>query len=257
MKQESTTTRTFEGQAALVIGGSSGVGKATVQALGAAGASVTAVGRDGVRLRALEAERFGRVTTRQGDATDPAFVERLLGELRPQHVVLAAGVTPRMGGVHELDWDVFSEAWNTDLKASYLVVKYALTLPLPKGSTIVLVSSGAAVNGSFLSGGYAGAKRMQWLLAGYARKISEAKGLGIRTLAVLPRQLIEGTTIAARASATYAATLGITAEAYMKRFEVPLDADKVASAIVTALAGGVPAELDAIAVLGTGIEPQP
>ncbi len=82
-----------------------------------------------------------------------------------------------------------------------------------------------------------------------------SEGLGIRTLAVLPRQLIEGTTIAARASATYAASLGITAEAYMKRFEVPLDVDKVGSAIVTALAGGVPAELDAIAVLGTGIEP--
>jgi hypothetical protein len=41
---------------------------------------------------------------------------------------------------------------------------------------------------------------MQWLLAGYAQKIADAKKLGIRFLAVLPKQLIEGTAIAALAS---------------------------------------------------------
>jgi NAD(P)-dependent dehydrogenase (short-subunit alcohol dehydrogenase family) len=257
MKQDASTTKILQGKTSLVIGGSSGVGKATVKALVAGGASVTAVGRDPGKLRALEAELSGKVATRQGDATDPAFVERLISELRPDHIVLTAGVTPRMGRVSELDWDAFSETWNTDVKASYLVVKHALDLPLAKGSTVVLVSSGAAVNGSPLSGGYSGAKRMQWLLAGYARKVSESRELGVRMLAVLPRQLIEGTEIAARASATYAASLGTTAEAYMKRFQVPLDVDKVADAILTALTGGVPAELDAIAVIGTGIEPLP
>jgi hypothetical protein len=39
----------------------------------------------------------------------------------------------------------------------------------------------------------------------------------------------------------------------MKRVGVPLD--KVASAILTALAGDVPAEVHAIAVTGAGIEP--
>ena len=59
---------------------------------------------------------------------------------------------------------------------------------------------------------------------------------------------------AARAAAAYGAMNGTTAEAYMKRFEVPLDAPKVATAILTALRGGVPAGVDAIAVTGTGIE---
>ena len=41
----------------------------------------------------------------------------------------------------------------------------------------------------------------------------------------------------------------------MKRFEVPLDADKVASAILTTLRGGIPAGVNAIAVTGAGFEP--
>jgi hypothetical protein len=41
----------------------------------------------------------------------------------------------------------------------------------------------------------------------------------------------------------------------MKRFSVPLDVGKVASAIMTALRGDVPAGVNAIAVNGAGIEP--
>ena len=98
---------------------------------------------------------------------------------------------------------------------------------------------------------------MQWFLAGYAQKVSDAKKLGIRVLAVLPKQLIEGTTIGARAAATYGAMNGTTAEAYMKRWDMPLDVEKVAAAILTALEGGVPADVNAIAVTGAGIEPLP
>ena len=239
----------------MVTGGSSGVGKATVKALISEGVEVTAVARGADRLRALEAEMGDGLATRQGDAADPAFAERLLRDLRPDLVVLAAGVMPRMGRVDELDWESFSETWNGDLKASFHFVKQALTLPVSPGSTVVIVSSGAAIGGSPLSGGYAGAKRMQWWLADYAQKVSDAKKLGIRMLAVLPKQLIEGTTIGARAAATYGAMNGITAEAFMRRYDVPLDVGKVASAILTALSGGVPAGVNAIAVTGAGIEP--
>lgn len=247
----------------MVTGGSSGVGKATVEALLAEGVRVTAVARGAEGLRSLAADLTdragggGALTTFAGDAADPAVAERLLRELRPELLVLAAGVTPRMGGVDELDWESFTQAWNVDLKASFHFMKLALTLPLAPGSTVVVISSGAAIGGSPLSGGYAGAKRMQWLLAGYAQSVSDAKKLGIRTLAVLPKQLIEGTTIAAVAAAEYGARGGFTAEAFMKRYEAPLDAAKVASAILTALDGGVPAGVSAIAVTGKGFEPLP
>jgi NAD(P)-dependent dehydrogenase (short-subunit alcohol dehydrogenase family) len=246
----------LKGKRALVVGGSSGVGKATVLALLSEGVHVTAVARGADGLRALEAEaRDERLTTFRGDATDPALAERLVRELRPDLVVLALGVTPSMGHVHELDWESFSEAWNVDLRASFQFTKQALGLPLAPGSSVILLSSGAAIGGSPLSGGYAGAKRMQWWLASYAQKVSDAKRLGIRTLAVLPRQLLLGTAIGARASAFYGKLDGTSAEAFMQRYDIPLDASKVASAIVTALDGGVPAGINAIAVTGAGIEP--
>jgi NAD(P)-dependent dehydrogenase (short-subunit alcohol dehydrogenase family) len=239
-------------KSAVVIGGSSGLGEATVKALISEGVRVTAVARGADRLRALEVNVGEGLSTLQGDAADPAFVERLLRELKPDLVVLTAGITPRMGRVDEFDWESFSEAWNVDAKASFLLIKQVLTLPLSPGSTVVLVSSGAAIDGSPLSGGYAGAKRMEWFLADYGQKVSTAKKLGIRFLAVLPRP-IEGTTIGARAAAAYGATSGITSEAFMKRVGVPLG--KVASAILTALSGGVPAGVCAIAVTAAGIEP--
>jgi NAD(P)-dependent dehydrogenase (short-subunit alcohol dehydrogenase family) len=245
----------LRGKMAVVIGGSSGVGKATVRALIREGARVTAVARGADRLRALEAEVGAGLATLTGDATDPALPERVLREVRPDLLVFAAGVMPPMGGVDELDWESFSETWNADLKGSFFFLQQALTLPLRPGSTVVLVSSGAAINGSPASGGYAGAKRMQWFLAGYAQKVSDAKKLGIRVVAVLPKQLIEGTTIGTRAAATYGAMSGTTAEAYMKRWDVPLDVEKVAAAILTVLEGGVPAAVNAIAVTGAGIEP--
>jgi NAD(P)-dependent dehydrogenase (short-subunit alcohol dehydrogenase family) len=190
-----------------------------------------------------------------GDVSEPGTAERLLGDLRPDLVVLAAGVTPRMGALDELSWEDFTDTWNTDLKAAFHFVKLALKLPLRPGSCVVNVSSGAAINGSHLSGGYAGAKRMQWLLADYAQKRSDAKGLGIRFLAVLPKQLIEGTKIAATASSTYGATQGISGAEYMKRFDIPLDADKVAAAILRGSSGAFPAGVTAIGVTGSGAEP--
>jgi NADP-dependent 3-hydroxy acid dehydrogenase YdfG len=244
--------KSLKGKNVLIIGGSSGVGKATVKALISDGARVTAVARGADKLQALKAEMGDRLATIHGDATDSAFVERLLREQSPDLVVLAAGVAPRMARVDEFDWESFSEAWNGDVKASFVLVKQTLTLPLRPGSTIVLVSSGAAVDGSLLSGGYAGAKRMQWFLASYGQKVSDAKKLGIRMLAVLPRP-IDGTTIGARAAEVYGKIKGITAEAFMKRIGVSLD--NVASAIVTALDGGVPAETNAIMVSPNGIEP--
>ncbi|HTV21711.1 MAG TPA: SDR family NAD(P)-dependent oxidoreductase [Polyangiaceae bacterium] len=246
----------LQGKRAVVVGGSSGVGKATVYALLAAGASVTAIARGGAGLRTLQASaKQGRLETMQGDATEPALAARVVRELRPDVLVMALGVTPSMGEVDELDWEAFSEAWNVDLRASFEFTKQALAAPLAPGSSVLLLSSGAAIAGSPLSGGYAGAKRMQWLLANYAQRVSDAKNLGIRTLAVVPKQLIEGTTIAERASTFYGRVNGTSAEAYMKRFAVPLDADKVAAAIVTAAGGGVSAGVNAIAVTGAGIEP--
>jgi NAD(P)-dependent dehydrogenase (short-subunit alcohol dehydrogenase family) len=243
------------GKSAAVIGASAGVGRAVASALSTAGAKVTAVARGADGLAALRSELGPQLETLQADAADADTAQRLVSELRPDILVLTAGVRPQMGAIDELSWDAFSEAWTSDTKAAFHFVQAAMRQPLRPGSVVVLVSSGAAINGSYLSGGYAGAKRMQWLMAAYAQKIADAKQLGIRFLAVLPKQLIEGTAIAAIASENYGRTLGISPAEYMLRFDVPLDSDKVAAAILSAACGELAPQLTAIAVTGTGIEP--
>ena len=245
---------TLRGRTALVAGASSGVGKATAKALVSEGVRVAAMARGAEALAALRSEVPEGLDTFQADAADPAVAERLLRELRPDLVVLAAGVHARLAPLDEQSWETFSQAWNADTKAAFLFAKAALTLPLTAGSTVVIVSSGAAIGGSPLSGGYAGAKRMQWLLAGYAQQVSDAKKLGIRFLAVLPKQLIEGTQIGADASAAYGGKAGISATEFMKRFGAPLDAEKVAAAILGGLRGEVATGVTAIAVTGKGVE---
>ncbi|MFY9631276.1 MAG: SDR family oxidoreductase [Candidatus Cybelea sp.] len=248
--------KSLKDTSALVIGASSGVGLATVKLLVSEGASVVAVarGRDG--LDALAAEFDGAVQTVQADATDASTAQRLLREYKPQLVVLAAGVRPPMGTLDEFSWEAFSIPWNADTQAAFRLLKAALTLPLAAGSRVAIVSSGAAVGGSPLSGGYAGAKRMQWFMAEYAQEVSDAKNLGIRFLAVLPRQLIEGTQIGTTAAANYGATQGLSAADFLKRrWKVPLDADKVGAAIVGSLRGDLAGGVTAIGVTGEGVEP--
>jgi NAD(P)-dependent dehydrogenase (short-subunit alcohol dehydrogenase family) len=244
----------LEGKTALVVGASSGVGKATVKSLISEGARVVAVARGAEGLAELRSRLGDGLELVRADAADPSTAGRLLTEHRPDYVVLTAGVRPHTAPLDEQTWETFTEAWNSDTKAAFHFAKAALGIPLRDGSVVVVVSSGAAINGSFLSGGYAGAKRMQWWLAGYAQKVADSKQLGIRFLAVLPKQLIEGTAIAGLASAGYGKTLGIAPADYMKRFEVPLDCDKVAAAVVGALRGEVARDLTAIAVTGRGVE---
>lgn len=243
----------LSGKLAIVTGASSGVGKETVKQLVAAGVRVVGVARGEKGLAALREEVPG-VETFQGDASDPATADRLLAERRPNFIVLAAGVMPCTKPIDEQSWEEFSEPWGTDLKASFHFVQHVLKRPLTSGSTVVLVSSGAGVGGSPLSGGYAGAKRMQWWLAGYAQQLSDKRQLGMRFLAVLPRQLIAGTKIAAAASAAYGAWLSVSSEDYMKRFDKPLHPSGVAAAIVDALAGEPVPSAPAFAVTGKGLE---
>ncbi len=159
----------LRGKTAIVTGASSGVGKATVKALVSEGARVIGVARGEAGLAALRTEMPQGLDTVRADSSEPGLAERLLRETRPDLIVVVGGVRPKMAPIDEQSWEEFSETWNSDMKTAFHFCKGAVALPLRPGSTVVLVSSGAASNGSHLSGGYAGAKRMQWWLAGYAK----------------------------------------------------------------------------------------
>jgi NAD(P)-dependent dehydrogenase (short-subunit alcohol dehydrogenase family) len=223
-------------QRALVIGAGSGVGHATASALTAAGASVLASG----------SER---------DATDPAQVAALLAEADPDLVVVAAGTRPRMASIEDQSWESFSAPWNVDVKIAFEVGRAALARPLRPGSTVLIVSSGAGLDGSPRSGGYAGAKRTQMFLAGYLQRAADARELGIRFVALAPRQLLAGTAIGEAAAAAYGAEAGESVEAYMnRRFPVPLDAAGVARAILSIASGEEHREATVLTVTAKGLE---
>jgi NAD(P)-dependent dehydrogenase (short-subunit alcohol dehydrogenase family) len=223
-------------QRALVIGAGSGVGRATADALTEAGAQVLA-------------------TASERDATDPAQVAALLAEADPDLVVVAAGVRPRMAAIEEQSWESFSTPWNVDVKIAFEVGRAALARPLRPGSTVLIVSSGAGLAGSPLSGGYAGAKRTQMFLADYLQRAADARELGIRFVALAPRQLLAGTAIGEAAAAAYGGEIGESADAYMKRrFAVPLDAAGVARAIVAIASGAEHPEATLLTVTGEGVE---
>src|SRR5712664_4683058 len=175
----------------VVTGGSRGLGLGLVEALVAQGARVTVVARGAEALESVRA-RLG-VATIAADVTDEAAAHRIVGEVRPDILVLNAGATPRMGRLDQMSWADFSAPWETDVKAGLHWLQAALNLPLKPGSRVLVGSSGAAENGSPLSGGYGGAKRMLWFMAQYANGLSEEKDLGIRFQAIVLRQMVRGT----------------------------------------------------------------
>jgi NAD(P)-dependent dehydrogenase (short-subunit alcohol dehydrogenase family) len=217
----------------IVTGGSRGLGLGLVEALVAHGARVTVVARGVEALKAVSA-RLG-VATISADVTDKAAAHRILDEVRPDILVLNAGATPRMGRLDQLSWEDFSEVWETDVKAGLYWVQAALNLPLKPGSRILVGSSGAAVTGSQMSGGYGGSKRMLWFMAKYANGVSQEKDLGLRFQAIVPRQMILGTGIGDAAANAYAGSMGITPEQFVARFGAPMPPRAFGDRVVSVL----------------------
>ncbi len=108
---------TFAGKSALIIGGSSGIGRAVAQQLAQAGAVVRIVGNRADKLAAAEQElqSHGAVTARQLNLHDRSHVQRFAAELAAEPaldlLVNAAGVfTPKPFWEHtEADYDTYQE----------------------------------------------------------------------------------------------------------------------------------------------------
>ncbi len=216
-----------------MTGGSSGIGRGIVEALAARKAQVTVIARDPARLARISQE-LG-VEVRSGDVTDREVAREVLQAVRPNLLVLNAGATTPMGPIHELDWEAFSSTWNQDVKAGLFWIQEALRLPLPRKSRVIMGSSGAALRGSPMSGGYAGAKRMLWLMADYANGVSTELELGIRFQALLPLQIIGGTGVGDHAAEIYAARRGLSKEQFLAGFGKALSPRDIGEHVVSIL----------------------
>ena len=244
---------TSDYQRALIIGGSSGVGRELALDLAGRGVQTVVVGRNEDRLADLKAANSD-IETKAVDAAADGAALNLLRDVAPDLLVMVGGHRPKMAPVHEMDWHEFSATWNNDTKMAFEFTKAALTLPLASGGTIISFSSGAALGGSVLSGGYAGAKRMQHFLVNYGQREADRLELGLRFICVIPKQLMAGTEIGSQASAAYAASAGMDVEKFMAQWEKPLNAD-VARSHLTDLLYATPGNPSgAYTITGTALE---
>jgi len=222
----------LNGKTALVTGGSRGLGRGIVEALVAEGVHVWVLARDAARLDALKQEIEG-VDTTAADMTDPQVAVQTLHDIRPDILVLNAGATPTLAPIHEQTWEQFNAVWESDVKATFQFGREALLLPLKPGSEVVIVSSGAAIGGSPLSGSYASAKRAQWFMAQYFQREANNLNLGIRVRALVPQQIVGVTELGHLAATAYGAQQGMTKEQYLERMGPPLTPEAVGKGVVS------------------------
>jgi len=223
-------TSNLSGRTTVVVGASRGLGRGIATAFAEAGASVVAVARTGAALTEL-ATTNPNIRTEVADAADEGVAWNLLDQYDPEVLILLAGANPVMRPLQHQTWETFSVNWHTDVKIAFTWLREALLKPLSPGSRVVVVSSGAAINGSPASGGYAGSKATQRFLAGYAHEESHRAGLDITVTAVMPRMTPLGD-VGKRGVRAYAARSGQTEQEYLKQLGEPLSPEQAGSALV-------------------------
>jgi NAD(P)-dependent dehydrogenase (short-subunit alcohol dehydrogenase family) len=239
------------GTTAIVTGASRGFGRTIAAALAQAGAAVVGIARSRPDLDAVRAELGGGFIPVEADAADPATAQRLIDEYRPRTIVLGAGAAPHMSPLQDQSWRSFSENWNVDVAQAFHWTRYALRRPLAPGSSLIVMSSGAALAGSPLSGGYAGAKATVRFIASYAAIEAQRAGLGIRFVSVLPR-LTPATDLGAKAVAAYAERQGVDIDSFVRAGGPALTAEQVGRSVL-AIATDEAGSEDAYLLTSTGL----
>jgi NAD(P)-dependent dehydrogenase (short-subunit alcohol dehydrogenase family) len=208
------TAQQLSGTTAIVTGASRGFGRGIAAALTQAGAHVVGVARDAAALDQAREQLGAAFTPVVADAADPVVAGQLIDQYQPRTLVLNAGAPPLARPIHRHTWQTFSRNWEVDVQHAFNWTREALLRPMEPGSTVIAVSSGAALRGSPISGGYAGAKATIRFLTAYAAEESQREGLGIRFISVLPG-LTPTTRLGQAGVAAYAAREGMDAATFM------------------------------------------
>lgn len=221
-------------QTVAVVGAGRGLGRGAAEAFAAAGYRVIAVARTESDLLTLQAAQAdpSTIVPFVGDATDPDTSTTVITQHRPDVLVIGAGAIPVTGPFTLQTWEEFSANWQTDVRLTHLWLGDALRAPLRPGSRVIVISSGAALAGSPMSGGYAGAKATQRFLAAYAQDESDRRGLDLTFSAVLPRMTPHGN-VGATGVRAYAAAAGISEADYVAQLSDPISPKDFGLAVIS------------------------
>lgn len=230
----------------IVVGASRGLGRGIATAFAESGDPVVAVSRTAADLTGVQLEL--------ADAGEPKVAADLIDRYDPDIVVLVAGAVPQMAPLQEQTWETFSGNWQADVRISFHWLREILLKPLRPGSRVIVVSSGAAVAGSPLSGGYAGAKATQRFMAAYAQDESRRTDLGITVTAVLPKMTSFGE-VGLAGIRGYAARDGQTEEAYLTNLGDLLTPEIAGSALLDLVRTDPATTASAYLLTAAGLKP--
>jgi NAD(P)-dependent dehydrogenase (short-subunit alcohol dehydrogenase family) len=242
----------LSGKTALVVGASRGLGRGIATALADAGASVIALARNAVTFPEPSSGP-GTIRSVVADAADAVSPGSLLDQYDPDALILVAGASPLIRPLQQHTWETFSANWNTDVRIAFHWLREALLKPLRPASKVVVFSSGAALAGSPLSGGYAGAKATQRFITGYAQDEANRAELGITFTALLPR-ITPLTDLGRPAVRAYAARSGQSEEEYVKQFGEPLTPEVAGAAVVELVLADAAAVAPGYMLTGVGLQ---
>jgi NAD(P)-dependent dehydrogenase (short-subunit alcohol dehydrogenase family) len=250
------TNEDLSGRTIIVVGASRGLGRGIATAFADAGAPVVAVARTATTTFAGPAAGSGKIHLEVADAADATVAGSLLDRYEPGAVVLVAGASPLPRPLQHHTWETFSVNWDSDVRIAFHWLREALLKPLRPGSRVVVISSGAALAGSPLSGGYAGAKATQRFITGYAQDEANRAGLGITFTVVLPR-LTPLTDLGAPAVRAYAARSGQSEAEYLGQFGEPLSPETAGAAVVQLVRAGAATLSPGYLLTGGGLQELP
>ncbi len=146
----------MQGKAALITGGSSGIGQATAVALAREGAKTVITGRStsGLEETAAKVKAAGGEThALEADLKDPNAIEPLVADAaaafgRLDYVVNNAGAEGEVNVVADQRLESYEDVFATNVRAPFLIMKYAIPHLLKQGGgAIVNLASGGGLVG--------------------------------------------------------------------------------------------------------------